>query len=186
MLLALCLLGGASALADKLSGDSSAGATEVTYTIAENTTYELTISPDVTIDSASNKGEMLIELKAPNFNVQDGQIIVFLSGTTGDSYEADGGKFYLTNKDDSAKTILYRLYGSTNPSTQIQKNFSVLEWTCNGETTGAQETLTLVAEPAAGLPAGTYKDTLTFTVEIPGNEPIPRPEPGTETDPVAP
>lgn len=186
MLLALCLLGGGSALADELKADTGTGSTSVTYTIEEDWTYTLTIPSDVAISSASNKGEMVITLEAPSFNVMGGKIIVFLSGTTGDSYEADGGKFYLTNTDDSAKTILYSLYGSANPSTPIQKNFSVLEWTCNGETTGAQETLTLKAEPAAGLPAGTYKDTLTFTVELHDDNPIRSPEREPETEPVAP
>ncbi len=160
MLLALCLLGGADALADTtLTSDGSAGETEVTYTITENKSFTVTIPATLSIDSETNEGSMELEIHAAGFNAPDYVIAVFLTSSTG--YVPSEQAFYLTN---GTNTIPYELQ---RDDLTLRMTEPILTWTSGRETDSrAAATVKAIATPGADLPAGTYTDTLTFTAML--------------------
>lgn len=160
MLLALCLLGGAGALADTtLTSDGSAGETEVTYTIAEDKTFTVTIPATLSISPENDEGSMELVIDAAGFNAPDYVIAVCLTGSTG--YVDGEQAFYLTN---GANKIPYELQ---RRGSALRMTEPILTWTSGSEqsymTTVAVKA---IAAPGDNLPAGTYTDTLTFTAML--------------------
>lgn len=155
MLLALCLLGGAGALAD-ITADGGSQATTVTYTITENKNFTVTIPATLSIDSETNEGSMELKIDAAGFNAPDYVIAVCLTGSAG--YVDSEKAFYLTN---GTNTIPYELQRSDLP---LRMNEPILTWTSGSEQSYmASVAVKAIAAPGANLPAGTYTDTLTFT-----------------------
>jgi len=158
MLLALCLLGGASALAadTQVTQDGKSGNTTVTYEILENKAFCVTIPASATIDPQTNEGSMVFRIEAPNFNAKGWGVSVNLTNST--------GNFNLKNGD---KAIPYKLKDSNGYELGLWNG--VIEWNCDGVSSGAEATVTLEALPgnASGfIEAGEYSDTLTFMVYL--------------------
>lgn len=161
LMLALCLLGGAAALAENtftheglLSGQ---GTTEVTYTVQPNTEFTVTIPSSVTIDTGTNQGSMTLALSAPAYNVRGDIVSVMLAP----------GERSLKNGDAAIPYVIKAGEDVLEPSLEVD----VLSWTCDGVTKDAGSTLTVTAMPGSDLPAGSYTDQLTFKV-IPAMPPV--------------
>lgn len=161
LVLALCLLCGGTAMADATTinqdSTSKTANTTVSYTIATNETYTVTIPSAVTLTgTGSLSGTLPIRLQTPNFNVTGKTITVKLTST------ANGLKLKLAN---STSEIAYTLKAA---GVEYKAGDTLLSWTYDGETT--EKTLPLVAGAtlSSNLLAGEYTDTLTFTVSVTG------------------
>lgn len=128
--------------------------TKVSYTIAANESYTVTIPSGVALTNTDGtlSGSIEIGLDASNFN------------TTGKTIEVKltDGAFELVNGENK---IQYEIKKSNE---KVVKNDTVLSWICTGTGSASQtETLAVSANNvAANLPAGEYTDTLTFTVSV--------------------
>lgn len=158
MLLALCLLCSGAALAENstINQDSASKTanTTVSYTIAANETYTVTIPSSVTLTNAGDNlsGTVSVRLQTPNFNVMGKTIAVKLTKA---AFELANG----TNK------IPYTLKAAGK---EYNVDDTLLSWTYGEQT---DQTLALVAGAtiSSTLPAGDYTDTLTFTVSVTSN-----------------
>lgn len=152
--LALCLLGGAAALAENTFTHeglvSGQGKTEVTYTVEPNTEFTVTIPSAVAIDPETFAGSMELALSAPAYNVRGGAVTV----------ELVPGERSLKNGDTAVPYVLADGKGEFASDAEV----SVLGWQCDGVTTAVSSTLTVTAEKRGDLPAGLYTDQLTFKV----------------------
>lgn len=160
MLLALCLLCGGVALAENstINQDSASKTadTTVSYTIAENETYTVTIPSSVTLTNAGDNlsGTVSVRLQTPNFNVVGKTIAVKLTKAA----------FELANGDNK---IPYSIKSAGNG---VALNDTVLSWTYGDATTDNTKALTVQSTNGlSNLPAGDYTDTLTFTVSVTSN-----------------
>lgn len=159
MALALCLPCGMTALADNTTinqdSTSKTADTTVSYTIAENETYTVTIPSSVTLTGSDNLSGMIsIGLKTEKFNVPGKTIAVKLTSAEND--------FKLVNGE---KKIPYTLKAA---GVEYKADDTVLEWTY-GNATDQTKALVVSAIVSSNLPAGEYTDTLTFTVSVTGN-----------------
>lgn len=159
MVLTLCLLCCGVALADNTTinqdSTSQTADTTVSYTVAENESYIVTIPSAVTLENkkGSLSGAVSVRLQTPSFNVSGKTITVKLTSTAND--------FNLVNGNNQ---ITYTLKAG---GVMYKVDDTLLSWTY-GENT--DQTLALVANAFdyGSLPAGDYTDTLTFTVSVTG------------------
>lgn len=167
LILALCLLCSGMAFADttiKQDSTDKTGKTTVSYSVATNESYTVTIPGSVTLtattdeDSSELTGSMSLSLKANDFNVSGKTINVRLTGTDNDFNLVNGGQ-----------KISYSLTRSGS-SDAITKNATVLNWALSsGLQFNAWETsatYTISADIPEHALAGAYTDTLTFTVSV--------------------
>ena len=149
--LALCLLSGVAAFADVTVNGGSSN-TVVTYTISNDESFLVTIpaSLNLSMEYGQPAGDLSVTLSAPNFNVADRKISVALT-TAAFELSNDANKIPYTIKDGD---------------TVINVGDVVLNWTSGGGTTTAEKTLKIKGTVSNGLAAGTYQDTLTFTVSV--------------------
>ena len=163
MLLALCLLCGAGALAE--GTPAATRETNVTYTIAENTDYTVEIPATVALTPGNETGSLAITIKAPNFNAPNHWVSVKLTGSENFVDAGDGtGQFYLKNGNT---TIPYGIKMQSDYDAYVEDEIAVWFYG-QDEPTGTTTTLTVTANPPAGviLPAGAYTDRLTFTAGV--------------------
>lgn len=133
---------------------ANTGETVVTYGTSEG--FTVTIPADFNIDTATNKATA--DVKADDVMIAYGKTLnVKISG---DDY-VDSWELIDTNAADN--TLTYEI-GTTEGGNDIVNNSVVLS-VAAGNTSGATETLYF--EVIDNLTkAGTYKDTLTFTVSV--------------------
>lgn len=161
LLLALCLLVSSPALADKLTEAGTANTT-VSFAVTGKG-FLVTIPASVSIDSASGVGSMTVSLNTKNYKPYS-DMVVTIELTGAANYK--NGQLYLS---DGTDTIPYTIAkGTTNirPSS-ASSEYTVLSWTTTSVVTRTPTaTLTLKADPTAitTATAGSYGDTLTFTV----------------------
>ena len=156
MILALCLLCGAVALAET----SKVGSTKVTYTIATSDYYILTVPVDATLNQNEGgpTGYMDVKLDATNFNVSGKTISVKLTAAA----------FVLSKGTD---TIAYDLKYGTNKGNQsgtvLNLNDTILTWTYGDQAiVGTDVRIHVSSSAVTGKAAGDYSDTLTFTASV--------------------
>lgn len=166
LVLALGLLCGGVAMADNTTinqdSTSKTASTTVSYTIATNETYTVTIPSSVALnpkqDSTALYGELVIDLSAKSFNVAGKGIEVKLSNAA----------FKLANGTNEIA------YSIQNGNSQVGKGDVVLSWMYSNfsghqQITGARALLKITTDSiAATQVAGTYSDTLTFNVSVTG------------------
>ncbi len=162
--LALCLLCGVTAYADNttINQDSASkeASTTVSYTIATCKEYTVTIPASVTMSGTSDniRGSITVQLNTTKFNDAGKTIKVVLSSAA-NGYE--NNKYALVSGENKIPYVLKQEGNEYKPGD------TVLEWTY-GEGTQVSKTLNAQAYPSSNLPAGTYSDTLTFTVSVDG------------------
>ena len=156
MILSLCLLCGAVALAES----SKVGSTKVTYTIDTSDYYILTVPVDAALNQNEGgpTGYMDVELDATNFDVSGKTISVKLTAAA----------FALSNGTD---TIAYDLkYGTNNGNqsgTVLHLNDTILTWTYGDPAVVDTDVRIHVSSSAVtGKAAGDYFDILTFTASV--------------------
>ncbi|MDD2958867.1 MAG: hypothetical protein PHR92_10135 [Lachnospiraceae bacterium] len=165
-MLGLCLLcGGTSAMADAdITTSGGTADTAVTYTVA-STSFTVTIPASVTIDPTAGTGTVNVALDATNYKpaYDSGndamQIWVFLSKaanrTGGINYLSDGtNKIAYTIKKNGSDVGI-----GTSPASN-----AVIDWTTRNSLNTASADLALKVTETATV-AGSYSDTLTFTVK---------------------
>lgn len=153
---ALCMAFGVGAMAENITITNSTtdgkGTTEVSYVVGPYTNYTVTIPSKVeltaTTGSAQATGSLTVSLTAQS-NVSNAQITVTMESTN---------VFKL--KQDSTEIA----YTVTKNNTEIKQKDGVLKWEKSATTPETSVTLTASATINDTLPAGTYTDTLTFTV----------------------
>lgn len=159
MVLALCLMCGGAALADNTTinqdTQNKTANTTISYTISAGENYIVTIPSSLTLTNSGDKlsGTIAIRLDASGFNVSGKTIAVKLSEAA----------FKLVNGE---KEIPYNIKAA---GVEYKSGDTVLSWTY-GEATDT--TRALVVQSTSGLsnlPAGEYKDTLTFAVSVSEN-----------------
>lgn len=171
ILMTLCLLCGATVLAEELGtnndilinqdSDNKSAATTVSYTIAENASYIVTIPASLPLAMTSwgkPDATLPIKLDATNFNVNGKQIAVKLS--TAETRVLTGAT--------SKRTIPYNISKNSSTLVPIENGTAILTWSLNS-TNRVVETSVYVFVPVlidATLPADTYSDTITFTVSV--------------------
>ena len=155
LLLALCLLVSTSALAadNTLTTANQSGTTEVTYVVAAGS-YTVTIPATVALDSAGT-GSMTIALDATNYNVKEMLITVTLK--IAKNYSSG---FYLS---DGTNKIAYTLRNGTTDIVPDSSTTPIIKWNTANTTKTASTTLNIAANNTGAL-AGSYSDTLTFSV----------------------
>lgn len=155
LVLSLCLLCGAAALAE-----TKTGSTKVTYTIETNNSYTLTVPASAPLNQ--NEGGptsyMDVTLDATNFNVSGKTISVALTGAA----------FELTNGTDKLPyTLKYGTNKGNQPGTVLNLNDTILTWTYGDEAVVKTDVRINVSSSAVtGMAAGEYSDTLTFTASV--------------------
>lgn len=175
ILMTLCLLCGALAFAEESTANTITNKTEnktanttVSYKIAENDSYTVTIPSKVTLEdkgSGQLSGILSVKLLTTNFNISGKQITVKLTTCA-------LKLVYGTNK------ISYTLKAAGK---EYAQGDSIITWTYGDKTTNTTNTLVVGATVSQTLPAGEYTDTLTFTVSVESvNE-----ETSTDTDKVS-
>lgn len=162
LILALCLLCSGAALADNNTttitdtSTSKNANTTVSYKIDENESFTVTIPASVTLTAGEGEtsglsGNMTILLDANSFNVSGKGIDVKLSNA---AFKLANG----SNKID---------YTIQKGEDAVKKGDTVLSWAFGSGTFKASQELTITAQSVADhLPAGEYKDTLTFAVSV--------------------
>lgn len=155
LILALCLLCSGAALADNtITANNGTSTTTVTYTIQQNESFTVTIPASVTLTAGKASGlsgSMTISLNADKFNVSGKGIDVKLSNAA----------FKLVSGSNEIAYTIQK--GSDN----VQKGDTVLSWAFGSGVFTASQELTITAQSVAEhLPAGEYKDTLTFAVSV--------------------
>lgn len=155
LILALCLLCSGAALADNtITANNGTSSTTVTYTIQQNEAFTVTIPASVTLaagETSGLSGSMTISLNADKFNVSGKGIDVKLSNAA----------FKLVSGSNEIAYTIQK--GSDN----VQKGDSVLSWAFGSGAFAASQELKITAQTVAEhLPAGEYKDTLTFAVSV--------------------
>lgn len=163
LVLTLCLLCGGVAVAENTTinqdSTSKTANTTLSYTIATNETYTVTIPSKVELNNKDGalSGTVSVRLQTPNFNVSGKTITVKLTSSANDL------KLKLAN---SKSEIPYTLKAAGK---EYKADDILLNWTYGEKT---DQTLTLVAQAtvSSNLPAGEYTDTLTFTVSVDSSE----------------
>lgn len=155
LLLTLCLLCGVVALADTTinqGSDDKTATTTVSYTIEANDSYTVTIPSSVTLTAGGNtlSSSMQIKLDATSFNVPRKQIVVKLTAAA------------MKLVDDTSNEIPYTI---TLNDTTVNVNDAVLTWHSSNAAKTAYAKLSFSAT-LDNQPAGSYSDTLTFTVSV--------------------
>ena len=161
MILFLCLLCGATAFATtNITGGNDntekTATTEVTYTVTGG--YTVTIPSKVEITDTSATAEVSIDA---NPILPAGYSYVQVQLNSGENWS--GSTWRLANTEDSNQKIPYSIT-KTGTTTAVYRNTPLLQ-----QMTGATEvasttlTFTLTGEATA---AGSYSDTLTFTVKL--------------------
>lgn len=173
MMLALCLLFGMSALAEDaptLTGDGEAYTT-VSYTTEACTEYTVTIPAELNLvaNEATGlvKGTMTYSLDVSKINTNFQIMIKLTGGNNGGSGDERDYRFNLWRAGGSeTELVQYRMnYGKTNDPGGLFMAYpgaTLLNWIYGQETTSG--VLTAYADSADFKTAGTYTDTLTFTV----------------------
>lgn len=166
--LALCLLCGGMAMAEgedtgtnpTLTGtdkttidqdsEKQSADTTVSYTIENCEDYTVTIPGSVTLTGTDNlSGMIAIELDTTAFNVPGKTITVKLSNAA----------FKLLSDE---REIQYTIKAAGK---EYSMGDAVLSWTY-GDGTSMTQALVVGATVSSNLPAGVYKDTLTFAVSV--------------------
>lgn len=163
LVLTLCLLCGMTALAEDTTinqdTEEKQASTSVSYTITPCEEYTVTIPSSVTLTTDPNnstklQGNMQISLNADKFNVPGKSILVKLQNR-GES---------LKTQNDANSYIAYSVL-KTNAGVQLGDTILSWAWAWNGAKQ-ASVTLDIAASISAALSAGTYTDTMTFSVSV--------------------
>lgn len=148
-----------------VSADGSNDTTVISLTVDPTLeSYTLTIPADVTIDPASKTGTLSVTLSD----------VTFVWSTELHVYASSANDWNLVNQEDSTKTIQYRMktnLDGTNSSTgktlevanciMRERESGIVQEYNNNQKNTMNNALTIL-ETYPG--AGTYTDTLTFTV----------------------
>lgn len=158
LVLSLCLLCGAGALAET----TQTGSTKVTYTITTSESYTLTVPASASLNQNEGgpTGYMDVTLDATNFNVSGKTISVALTGAA----------FKLSNgTDEIAYTLKYGTNKGNQSGTVLNLNDTILTWTYgNAATVTTDVRINVSSSEVTGKTAGEYSDTLTFTASVSG------------------
>lgn len=155
LLMTLCLLCGAIALAEStdntINANGGTATTKVSYTIQASDSFIVTIPASVTMTATGNdlSANLPITLNVDGFNVANKEIVVRLT-------TAAMKLVYGTNE------IPYTIKIGT---IDINTDDAVLTWRSSDEDQPTSATLTFAAT-LNGQPAGDYSDNLTFTVTV--------------------
>ena len=185
MMLALCLLCGAGALAEEVNtvtGNGDAN-TKVSYTVAPVEEFTVTIPASMNLaltdvqGSQALKGTLQCSLDASKINTAFAIDVKLTGAANGSSNE---NTYYLA-KD--AEKVPYTLFSGDrdNPSAMYPARLgtALLHWAFGTtEETTASCVMMAIADPEAFKAAGEYTDTLTFTItgSAPEAETQPQPE----------
>lgn len=172
LILTLCLLGGANALAEdtQVSVDGESGSTTVSYTVERNAEFIVTIPAAATLtgtaEAADVTGDLTIALDGTKVNVNGFKVTVTL--------DKSANSFKLVNGDTQVA------YTVSKDGSAITAGAEVLVWTYDPTETAktASQTLSLSATAASFVVAGEYTDTLTFKVGTNATAVTVKPNPG--------
>lgn len=173
ILMTLCLLCGATVLAEEpsqnentnttntLNKETTSASTQIKYTIAMNDSYTITIPSSVTLTTAENStelsGKLNISLDFSSFNVLNKQVRLKLSSTN---------RYALTTLAQS-NSIKYAIYKGESELDTSKYLYGWQYGTGVAATAAIELTIkTTDFNGGASLPAGDYSDTLTFTTEL--------------------
>jgi len=165
LILALCLLCGATAFATEITENWGEGTTTVTLTIKEPEPcydYIVTIPSAMTIGE-NGTGSMVIELDASDYTATDKEIMIGLVpySTIND--------FKLKKTDDVTATIDYKLSTADNGVLGSGQAFLTYTPGEDSEKIKSEElTATVDAAQFAAAVPGTYEDDITFNVYLNG------------------
>ena len=166
MILALCLLCGAVALAETttLSGTNTTGETTVTYKIAPPpVTYDYILTIPSEVDLTNGSQTMEIKLDTTGVTGTDKQIIVDMNADTDSS-----GNWWLTLTNETGDVIRYQIKNSSDLNV-YPAAASIMEWIPGtSPAAGLTETWTATVNESdlTDAAAGNYSDTLSFTVSM--------------------
>lgn len=154
--LVLALSMAVPAFAANITTDGGTGSTVVTYGTDQG--FTVTIPADFTIDAATKKATA--EVKAENVLIPYGQVLNVR--VTGADYT---DKWELIDEAEATNKLTYTI-GTTEGGNEIGNNSVVLDVE-SGEAYGSEVEETLYFTVTDTLTkAGTYTDTLTFTVSV--------------------
>ncbi len=155
LMLLLSLLSAAPARAETAVDESGGtGSTRVTYTVAENLNYIVTIPPAVELmaEGSGAAGEMTVRVSAPLFNNPAKAIAVRLTRSLNAFHLVCGGE-----------SMPYALALNGTP---LSEGDRVLLWSWTPQGTDVTADLAVNAAFSVSQPAGQYTDTITFTVSV--------------------
>lgn len=162
-LLALCLLcGAATALAEnkEITQNGSSANTEVQYTVGQVFNFTVKIPPSVQMTGSAGEasGSLTVDSTVTSANVSKTISVKIGSGTK------DAIEFKLQD-DAGHSTVLTVKQGETDVKIGDTILTHTVDYTDN-KTWNTSANLSLSAPFSADMPAGTYKETLTFTVNL--------------------
>ena len=174
MMLALCLLGGAGALAEEATTNTVTGNgdanTKVSYTVAPVEEFTVTIPANMNLaltdlqGSQALKGTLQCTLDASKINTAFA-IDVKLTGAANGSSNSNQNTYYLAK--DAEKVPYTLMFGDRDdPSAMYSAPLGtvLLHWEFGTTETTKSCVMMAIADPEAFKAAGEYTDALTFTI----------------------
>lgn len=163
LLLALCMLCGAAAMAEstEITESNASASTTVTYEVKGG--YTVVIPAAVTIPTGATETKMQITVKKGALLPSDKWLYVYLEGST--NYTAEDG--FRLKAEDGTSFLPYNVYKSSGSAVNMTEGQNWLSRHSAQSLSAfdAEYEITLHLRGTATVP-GTYKDTLNFKVAL--------------------